>query len=238
MARHDGLLNERAKTVGRRVTDAPHPNATNRPAANFRRDRHKGLLPHMATSSPRFHTPNKRFVHLDRARESVTFWAHHRPAQLVEPRPSRAITPQSEYSLQPHRIGAIFLARQPPHRSEPQAQRLVRLVKDRASCERPLRVARGALDAIPGRPPSRVALAGRTHEPLRPAKSHEIRSAVRLRAESVFELQLRPRVILCPRLGSHAASILKPELSAYPTAAKCYGLLHDLQFDCLKHIWS
>ena len=154
---------------------------------------------------PRVHTPNKRFVHLDRARASVPFWAPHRPAQLVEPRPSRAITPQSEYSV-------------PPHRSAPQAQRLVRLVEDRASGERPLRVARGALDAIPARPPSRVALAGRTHEPLRPAKSHAIRAAVRLRAESVFELPWRPRVILCPRLGSHAASILKPELSAYPTA--------------------
>jgi hypothetical protein len=141
-----------------------------------------------------------------------------RPDPNLDPN-LRAVTPQPEYALQPHRIGSILLARQPPHRSEPQAQRLVRLMEDRASCERPLRVARGALDAIPGRPPNRVPLAVWTHEPLRPAKRHEIRSAVRLRAESVFELQLRPRVILCARLGFHASSILRPELSAYPIGA-------------------
>lgn len=218
IARRDGALNERSKTVCRRVTDTPHPNATNRSAADFCRDRHKSLPPHVATASPRFQAPHKRFVHLDRARESVTFWTNHGPAQLVEPRPSRAVTPQPEYALQPHRIGSILLARQPPHCSAPQAQRLVRLVEDRTSRERPLHVTRDALDAIPGRPPSCVALAVQTHDPPRPAKRHEIRSAVRLRAESVFELQLRPRVILCTRLGFHVSSILKPELSAYPVA--------------------
>ena len=162
--------------------------------------------------------PPTRFVHLDRARESVTFWAPPRPAHRVEPRPSRARTPPSAYSWQPPRRGAICRARPPPPRSEPPAHRLGRLVKDRARGARPRRGARGALDAIPGRPPSRLALAGRTHDPLRPAQRHEIRAAVRLRAESVFDLQVRPRVFLCPRRGSHAASILKPKLRAYPTA--------------------
>jgi hypothetical protein len=116
-ARHDGLLNELAKTVRRRVTDTPHPNTTNCPAADFCYDRHKGLSVHVTMASPRFHAPNKRFVHLDLARESVAFGANHGQAQLVEPRPSRAVTPQPQYLLQGHRIGSVFLARQPPHRS-------------------------------------------------------------------------------------------------------------------------
>lgn len=90
------------------------------------------------------------------------------------------------------------------------------LVEDRAGRELPLRVARGTLDAILGHLPSHVALAGRTHEPLRLAKSHEIHSPVRISTKLVFELQLGQRVILCTRLDSNPSIMLKPELSAYP----------------------
>ena len=81
-----------------------------------------------------------------------------------------------------------------------------------------------AWHAIPGRPPRCMARAVRTHKPLRPAKSHETRFAIRLRAKSVFEHQLHPRVILCTRFGSHASSILKPELSAYPFVNKPFEI--------------
>jgi len=68
----------------------------------------------------------------------VAAGTHHRSAQLVQPRPRRAVTAQSQQPLQPQRAGSCFLACDIPNCSKPQHQRLTSILKDRPRQQRDL----------------------------------------------------------------------------------------------------
>ena len=60
----------------------------------FRRDCDERLSQPI-TSSPGTDAANESFVHFDRSTEPIPSWADHRPAQLVQPTPSRFVTAET-----------------------------------------------------------------------------------------------------------------------------------------------
>ena len=58
-------------------------------------------------------------------------WSHHRPPQLMQPRPGRLITAQPQHRLQPKRTGTVLLTCQPVHGPQPIHQWLARVLEDR-----------------------------------------------------------------------------------------------------------
>lgn len=63
-------------------------------------------------------------------RKAISTGADHSPAELVEPRPRRAVAPQAQDSLQPQGAGAGLLAGHPPDDAEPPGQWLARALED------------------------------------------------------------------------------------------------------------
>lgn len=77
------LFDKRPQAFGGRIANPPHSNPTDQSPPSLRRDGHKGFLPYVAASSPCLHTADERLVNLDLARELVSSWPDHGPAQLV-----------------------------------------------------------------------------------------------------------------------------------------------------------
>ena len=76
---------------------------------------------------------NKSFVHFDGAKKTLSSGTNHRPAQLVEPTPSRFITSQPQDSLHPQGAGSRLLAGDQPGGSKPNPQGPVSPLKEQTS---------------------------------------------------------------------------------------------------------
>ena len=80
--------------------------------------------PRTPSSSP----PNKGLVDLCAASEPFAARPHHRAPQLVQQRPGGAVASQTQNALQSQSTRPGFLARHPPHRPIPGAQRQTRIL--------------------------------------------------------------------------------------------------------------
>ena len=132
----------------------------------------------------------------------------------MHPGPSGLVAAQSQNALQPQGAHAVLLRHDMPHGSEPQAQRLACVLKDRAGGDGGLPPAAGALEPDLAHRPSPLMPATRTAESVRPAQGEQIVATGLLGGEPRLELEQITRVIL------HEAAYYilgLPESSGYPT---------------------
>ena len=205
-SRLDGVLHERHQAVGRGIRHPPHPDAPDGTAAYLGGNDHQGLLAEVPASAARLDPADDGLVHLDLRRDPIPAGPHHRAAELVQPRPGRAVTAQTEDALQAQGAGAVLLANHPPDRPKPERQRGTSALEDRARHHRRLvPTDRAHPESSPGGP-RLGAIARGAHEAPPPTETRQVLAARLLGHEALFELLECARVLLHSpnhyRLGS------------------------------------
>lgn len=153
-ARFDGLLDEADETLRGGILNPLQADSPDDSAPHLGRYHHQGLITHMTPAASFFHAAHEGLVHLDLARQAISAWTNHGPTEFMQPCPCRLVTAQTKYALKTQCVGAVFLARHPPHHLEPQAEWLACPVEDGAGCDRDLVIALPAVQqtalGIPG----------------------------------------------------------------------------------------
>src|SRR5262249_15130944 len=153
-SRRDGLLYERQNAVGRGIADSCESDPAHSLVADLDRDHDERLLPDVPLAAAFFDTAEEELVDLDRSNQLVATRTHHRPAQLVEPCPRRAVAAEAENPLQSLSTGSVLLARHPPDRAEPESERKASVLEDGPGRDRGLVAALTARhESSLGRPP-------------------------------------------------------------------------------------
>ena len=120
-SRAHSRLDERNEALGGCVLDTRHADTTGAPTPDFGGNRDNRFLVCFPPRNANLPAAHIGFVDLDLAIQKLSARSNHGPAQLMEPCPSRLITAQAEYSLNPKRTDAVLLIRHIPHRLEPKA---------------------------------------------------------------------------------------------------------------------
>ena len=223
-SRAHSRLDERNEALGGCVLDTRHADTTGAPTPDFGGNRNNRFLVCFPPRNANFPAAHIGFVDLDLAIQKLSARSNHGPAQLMEPCPSRLITAQAEYSLNPKRTDAVLLIRHIPHRLEPKPQRFPRTLEDRPRGRRRLTLASRTSLLAPGRHPRLGSPAGRTPKPGRPTdRPKKIRTGG-LRSEPVVKFHKRARVIdpangMGSILGHHNILPLRERIG-YPIAVK------------------
>ena len=194
-SRAHGRLDERNEALGRYVLDTRQADTTGAPTTDFGGNRDNRFLVCFPPCNANLPTAHICFVNLDLAIQKVSARSNHGPAQLMEPCPSRLITAQAEYSLNPKRTDAMLLIRHIPHRLEPKPQRFPRTLEDRPRARRCLTLASRTSLLTPDRHPRLGSPAGRTPKPVRPTDTPKKIRTGGLGSEPVVEFHERARVI-------------------------------------------
>ena len=194
-SRAHSRLDERNEALGGCVLDTRHADTTGAPTPDFGSNRDNRFLVCFPPRNANLPAAHIGFVDLDLAIQKLSARSNHGPAQLMEPCPSRLITAQAEYSLNPKRTDAVLLIRHIPHRLEPKPQRFPRTLEDRPRGRRRLTLASRTSLLAPGRHPRLGSPAGRTPKPGRPTDTPKKIRTGGLRSEPVVEFHERARVI-------------------------------------------
>ena len=96
----------------------------------------------------------------------------------------------------PRALAPFFLARHPPHRPIPGAQRQTRVLENRACRHRSLIIALSAAQQAPPTAASSLPFTAGTPKTLRPAQLHQILATRLLSAKTPLKLLQRTRVVL------------------------------------------
>ena len=131
-ARLNSLLGEADETLRRGILGPVEADSPSSGAPNLGGHRDESLLADVTPSPAPLHTSDEGLVHLDLTLQPVTAWPDHGPANLMKPRPRGLVTPKAEDALKPHGAGTVFLARDPPHDLEPEAEGLAGPVENGA----------------------------------------------------------------------------------------------------------
>ncbi len=194
-SRAHSRLDERNEALGGCVLDTRHADTTGAPTPDFGGNRDNRFLVCFPPRNANLPAAHIGFVDLDLAIQKLSARSNHGPAQLMEPCPSRLITAQAEYSLNPKRTDAVLLMRHIPHRLEPKPQRFPRTLEDRPRGRRRLTLASRTSLLAPGRHPRLGSPAGRTPKPGRPTDTPKKIRTGGLRSEPVVKFHKRARVI-------------------------------------------
>ena len=187
-ARLDGRFHEGHQAVRREVRHVPQANPTYLLPMHLDRHSNSRLCLTAAPRHPGLDRTNESVVGLDGADELVTPRPHHRPAQFLQPRPGRLVALQPQQPHQPLRAASRLLGADPPHRLEPDPQRLAGPREDGPGGQGGLAAALRALDVMPlVRPPALMPTL-RAAEAVRPSQARKILSAGRLCPEPLVEL--------------------------------------------------
>ena len=197
-ARLDGLGDERLERLGGSIGDTGHPNAPDAAAHLFGRDHDQGFRRGRTPARPP-EPAHQGLVDLDLPGEPIPPWAHHGPAQRVQPRPGGLIAPQAQDLRQAQGAGPGLLTGHVPHRPEPRRQGGARAVEDGARRDRSLVTAARALPQHRAHGPGAGVPAAWTDKPRRPAQLREIGPTSFFGGEAGLELRERSRVILHAR---------------------------------------
>ena len=103
---------------------------------------------------------------------------------------------QTQNALQSQSTRPVFLARHPPHRPIPGAQRQTRVLENRACRHRSLIIALSAAQQAPPTAASSLPFTAGTPKTLRPAQLHQILATRLLSAKTPLKLLQRTRVVL------------------------------------------
>ena len=189
------------------------------PSARLRGDQNQ-LLVRAAFS------PDERLVDLHERAERLAVGANHRGAQLMQPRPRRAVGAEAEDALEIFGGDAGAAGADLEDRAEPDSERLVRFLQQRAGGQARLMATFSALEQKAGAlGPDPRAVASGAGGLAAPAGLDPVRAAVLLGRKPSLEFRRRPRkvppqlVVLvlrhgptpCKHLTSHDFA---PELSA------------------------
>jgi len=126
----DRLPDEGRQAVARPSSDPLHANASNPFAANLGGNDHHRLVSEVPTPSALFDPADKRLVDLDLTGERLAAWPHHRTPPFVQPGPRRLLAADSQYVVQANGTGPVLLPDDPPHRVEPEFERLPSVLKE------------------------------------------------------------------------------------------------------------
>ena len=180
-------LDERYKRLGRDIPHYGEPYAARTATTHLDGTDDDGLVAVPLTSATEslLGPAHVRFVHLDGAREAVSFGAHHRAAELLHHRPSRLVPVEPELSLELKRREPGGVGRHQVGRPEPQVQRKPGAVHDRACRHRCLMPARAALQQSPRIQFVRFSMAAsRTPVPVGPTAFQQVPPTVVLGSEA------------------------------------------------------
>ena len=195
-ARHHGLAHERQQAVGRHVLDPAQADAADALAILLGGNRDDRLALDLPAPLALFRAAHIGFVDFDRAAEAIPPRPHHRPAQLVQPRPGGLVAAEPEHPLQTESADAVLLAGNEPHGHEPGPERLARALEDRAGGERGAPATTAAAQQLIRHHPRLAAHAAVwADEPVRPAQAPDVVPARRLVPEPLLHLLEGPRVI-------------------------------------------
>ena len=178
-------------------TDALHADSSYPCTVFLGGDDHQRLFQCLASAHSLFFAPNKGLVDLCAASEPFAARPHHRAPQLVQQRPGGAVASQTQNALQSQSTRPGFLARHPPHRPIPGAQRQTRILENRARRQRSLIIALStAQQAPPTTGPSSLSPTAGARKTPRPAQLHQILATRLLSDKTPLKLLQRPRVVL------------------------------------------
>ncbi len=173
--RHHSAPDEGNQAVRGDIPDAPKADAAKALTVLLDGHRDDSLRLGFAVSLALFRSIDIGFVNLDRTGQQIPPGPDHRPAQLVQPSPSRLVTAEPKLPLQPECADPNLLAGHEPDRQKPHPQRFAGGLEDRARRQRCL------APACPTPQPSsrhRPRLLGRaamaTDEPVRPSQTPNV----------------------------------------------------------------
>jgi hypothetical protein len=149
----------------------------------------------VSSESPVLLATDIGFIDLNDAAQAIPFRSNHGPPELVQPRPSRLITAQSQDTLQAQRTRAILLTGQIPHGTKPSNERQTGVLKDRAGGNGNLTPASCAQPKTTRHRPPFWITALRANESLWPPQRSQIAPTCLLRGEAPLQLGQRPRVV-------------------------------------------
>ena len=157
---------------------------------DFKGDHYNLLVRRTASTLSTFlAAAHKCFIHCNATMKSITIRAYHGAPQFVQPGPRSLITAESENTLQAQGIGAIFLAREQPHRQKPRFQRNARPLKHCSRSDRNLCTATSTMQVTSSCNPSpRFRATSQTAKARWPAKLNEILSAGRFISKKSLKL--------------------------------------------------
>ena len=189
-------LHERHEVPLRTISDAMHAHPSE-PLwrVHLDGDRHDRFLMCFSALDALLRAANVGFIDLDTACKTIAPRSHHCGTKFVKPQPCRLVTAQPQDSLESESAGARFLARDPPHRLEPNLQRFVGLFEQCSSDDRGLVAATRAKHRQSGSPPRSASATRRAHKALRPSKRHEVSCARLLGIEASIEVDHIVRVV-------------------------------------------
>ena len=176
------------EALSRSVRYSFQPNPANPGAVEFRRDYDQGLSRRTTSSLAGLRSAYIGLVYLYRTRKLIASWSNHRSPELVKPCPSREITPQTQDLLEAQCACPGFLTGYPPHRAEPHAQWLARVLEYGARRYRYLIGTRRAHQQAPASLPEFAATTTRANDTVRPTQLREIRTACLFRREPRLKL--------------------------------------------------
>ena len=139
--RHHSAPDEGNQAVRGDIPDAPKADTAKALTVLLDGHRDDSLRLGFAVSLALFRNIDIGFVNLDRTGQQIPPGPDHRPAQLVQPSPSRLVTAEPKLPLQPECADPNLLAGHEPHRQKPHPQRFVGGLEDRARRQRCLAAA-------------------------------------------------------------------------------------------------
>ncbi len=143
-----------------------------------------------------FPSANVRLVDLHPPAKAIPSRSHHRPPQLVQPRPGRLVASQAQHPLYGQGTGSGLLAGDLPDRPEPDLQGQTGALENRPCRHGHLIPALAAEPQPATHGPSLPAGAPRTNETLRPTKAEQIFPTGLVGGEPLLQFQQCPWVIL------------------------------------------
>src|SRR5271155_3258625 len=174
----NGSLDKPMEVYRRAVRYPRQTDATDARPEFFGRDNHQGFTVTTPAFLSRRYTPHLRFIHFDTPAEPVPPGTHHGPAQFVEQGPSRLITTQAQNALQAQRTGSVLLTGQIPHRSQPQPQGQMAVLKHGASGHGRGVLATGTHQPPTSRWPAFLPTTPGTNEAVRPTQAGQVGAAL------------------------------------------------------------
>lgn len=193
--RTDGTFQGLRRGIG----DSPQADAPDAASVRLGRDNDQRLPRRPAAVFARLGPTPVGLIDFYRARQLGSPRPDHGPAELVQPRPRRPVAAQAQGPLEAQGTDPQLLIRHVPHGPEPQPQRLLRILKDRAGQHEDVEATPCAFVPATRDGPCLPLMAAGTLDPIRPAQLDQVRPTGVLGGEAPLEFHQRPRVVVHPR---------------------------------------
>ena len=193
--RLDGLSDKSVETGLGQIGDTTQADAPNARAIFFCCHENQSLLVCQPADHPLFFAAPVSLVHLYCPVQSIPARPDHSPSQFVQQGPGRLVAAESQCSLQTQSTHSILLAGDMPNGPEPNGERQMTVLENRARCYRDLVTAIRAQPQAPAGRPSPFSAAARTDETLEPPQGKQVLPTRLFVDEPFFQFQDRARIV-------------------------------------------